>query len=492
MLRKIRIALAGLVLAGITLLFLDLSGTLHTWLGWMAKIQFVPAVLAVNLAVVIALVLLTLVLGRVYCSVICPLGIFQDIVSWIRGRSKKNRFTYKKELKWLRYGIWVLFIAALVAGVQVFVALLEPYSAFGRMTQNLLGPLYGWGNNLLAWISERAGGYAFYPKEVWIRSLPTFLVAVVTLVVVVVMAWTGGRTYCNSICPVGTTLSFLSRFAMFRPVIDREKCRSCKACEKKCKASCIDISEHRIDYSRCVDCFDCIESCKFGALHYRFAWKRNAGSTAPANDPGRRQFMATGALLGTSALAAHAQKKRDGGLAEILPKTTPTRTVPLTPPGSGGADRFYDICTACQLCVAACPNNVLRPSASIERIMQPEMDYGKGYCRPECTECSKVCPCGAILPLTPEEKTTRKIGTASVDRSLCIVERDGVHCGNCARHCPAGAIMMVHMDPDDEESLRIPVVDESRCIGCGACENLCPSRPLSAITVNGCHTHISN
>lgn len=82
MLRKIRLTLAVLFFALITLLFLDFTGTLHTWFGWMAKIQFLPALLALNVGVVLALVILTLLLGRVYCSVICPLGVFQDVVAW--------------------------------------------------------------------------------------------------------------------------------------------------------------------------------------------------------------------------------------------------------------------------------------------------------------------------------------------------------------------------------------------------------------------------
>jgi len=129
---------------------------------------------------------------------------------------------------------------------------------------------------------------------------------------------------------------------------------------------------------------------------------------------------------------------------------------------------------------------------SLDRLMQPEMGYEDGYCRPECTKCSQVCPAGAILPISSEEKTAVHIGTATVDRSLCVVEKDGVSCGNCARHCPVGAIRMVRLDPDDPDSLRIPSVDESRCIGCGACEYLCPSRPYSAIHVNGLQVHINS
>ena len=507
MLKKIRVALAVVFWLGITLLFLDFTGALHGWLGWMAKIQFLPAVLAVNVAVIVGLVLLTLVFGRVYCSVICPLGVFQDGVAHLsvaRKRRKKNRkpYSYSPELKWLRYGVWVVFVIALLVGVQALVALLAPYSAWGRIVQNLFQPVYIWVNNLFASIAERAGSYAFYDREVWLRSLPTFIIAVVTLVAVVILAWKNGRTYCNTICPVGTTLSFFSRFAMFRPMIDTNVCKKCKSCEHNCKASCIDVENQKIDYSRCVGCFDCIDSCKLGGLKYKFAWGSSSkkaenvdepakkpissSNKAPIEDEGRRAFV-TGAALAVGAATLRAQEKKvDGGFATILDKEVPERDIPVTPPGSKSVKDFYRRCTACQLCVAECPNNVLRPSTDLQHLMQPEMSYERGYCRPECTRCSEVCPTGAIRKITKEEKTQYHVGTARVNPSLCVVE-EGIECGNCARHCPAGAIKLVK---DEQTGYRRPVVDESRCIGCGACENLCPARPISAITVNGRHNHI--
>lgn len=564
MLRIIRITLAAICFVAVTLLFLDFTGTLHLWFGWLAKIQFLPAVLALNFVVIAILLVLTLLFGRIYCSVICPLGIFQDCVSNLssRRKGKKARFSYSKEIKWLRYGVLVLFVIALVAGLNALVALLAPYSAYGRMVQSLLAPVWQRGNNLLAWIAERQDSYAFVTKDVWLKSLPTLIVAAVTFVVVVVLAWRNGRTYCNTICPVGTTLSFFSRFAMFRPVIDKSKCKSCHACERKCKAACIDVDNHKIDYSRCVDCFDCIDSCRLGALKYRFAWGRGVGSgstgaktpqnapvgskmtsdeskngqnrssaaptpvaegsptaevtdngkgvstidaTSPvaepveATDKGRRAFLVGGAaviggsLLSSIPMRAEEEeikdKKRDGGFAEVLPKKAPNRKTPITPFGSESVEKFYKHCTACQLCVTVCPNNVLRPSSRLEHLMQPEMSFEKGYCRPECVKCSEVCPAGAILKITPEEKTEWKVGTAGVDYDLCVVNRDGVSCGNCAHHCPVGAIRMVRKNPNDEKSPRIPSVNEEKCIGCGACENLCPSRPISAITVNGYSVH---
>ena len=198
MLRKIRIVLASIFFIGVTLLFLDFTGTIHAWLGWMAKVQFLPAVLAMNFAVVAVLLLITLLFGRVYCSVICPLGVMQDIISWIHGKTKKKnrfRFSYSPARKLLRYGMLAMFIAALLMGSHVFVALIAPYSAYGRIASNLLAPIYQLGNNFFAWIAERAGSYAFYSVDVWVKSAATFAVAVVTLLVVGFLAWKHGRTW---------------------------------------------------------------------------------------------------------------------------------------------------------------------------------------------------------------------------------------------------------------------------------------------------------
>lgn len=500
MLRKIRITLAVVCFALITLLFLDFTGTLHGWFGGLAKVQFLPAVVALNLGVVAVLVMLTLLFGRIYCSVICPLGVMQDMVSWLSGQRKKKkyRFSYSPALDWLRYGVLAVFVAVLMAGIGSLVALLAPYSAYGRIAQNLLAPLWGWGNNVLAYLAERADSYAFYETEVWLRSLPTFIIAVLTFVVVAILAWRNGRTYCNTICPVGTVLGFLARYAWFRPVINTEKCNSCALCSRRCKASCIDAKAHQIDYSRCVACMDCIGKCRHGAIRYVHPKKKPVSSTTTDKalrvteeqvDNARRTFL-TGVGVLTATVAAKAQEKKvDGGLAVILDKKMPNRTTPIVPPGAQGLRNMASHCTGCQLCVSVCPNGVLRPATRLETLMQPESSYERGYCRPECTKCSEVCPAGAILKITPADKSAIQVGHATWVKENCVPLTDGVDCGNCARHCPTGAITMVPSDSDTADSPKVPVVNEERCIGCGACENLCPARPFSAIYVEGHERH---
>ena len=506
MLRKLRIALATVCFVLITLLFLDFTGTLHAWFGWLAKIQLLPALLALNFGVVAILVVLTLVFGRVYCSVICPLGVMQDIFSWAGGKHKKNRFRYSPAVSWLRYAMLALFVAALALGSGTIVArvatLIAPYSAFGRIASNLLAPVYALGNNALAYLAERLDSYAFYTTDVWIKSAATFAVAIVTLLVVGILAWRNGRTWCNTVCPVGTVLGFFSRFSLLRPVIDTSKCVNCNLCARNCKASCIDSKNHAIDYSRCVACMDCIEKCHTNAISY--TWRRktsapHADTTAkeenttaqPAGDAGmsRRKFLSLTAMLATTAALRAQEKKVDGGLAVIVDKKIPERKTPIVPPGALSLRNMTTHCTGCQLCISVCPNGVLRPSGKLMTLMQPEMSYERGYCRPECTKCSEVCPAGAIHPITVAEKSSIQIGHAVWVRDNCVPLTDGVECGNCARHCPTGAIQMVASNPEDASSPKIPAIDTERCIGCGACENLCPARPFSAIYVEGHENH---
>lgn len=490
MLRIIRIILAVVCLTLITLLFLDFTGWMQDHFGFLAKIQFVPAVLALNVAVVVGLVVVTLLLGRVYCSVICPLGVMQDVVSRLHsatGKRARNRFGFKPELRIVRYVFLALFVVCLVAQLGWLASLIAPYSAYGRMVQTLLAPVYDWVNNLLADEAAARDSYLFWHTTTVPRTAVALAISLVTLAVVSVLAWTGGRTWCNTVCPVGTVLGFLSRFSLLAPVIDTEKCKNCSLCARRCKASCIDYKNHAIDYSRCVVCFDCIGNCTHGAISYTLRKKAAAATTTPADEPdrGRRSFIAAGAMVAGAAALRAADKTVDGGMATVEAKAAPERKRPIVPPGAVSLKHFTTHCTACQLCVTACPTHVLRPSTELNRLMKPESGYERGYCRPECTRCGDVCPAGAIRPLTVEVKSSTQIGHAVWVPERCVAVTRGCRCGNCARHCPVGAITMVSYTTASGKTVEVPAVDTERCIGCGACENLCPSRPYSAIYVEG-------
>ncbi len=495
MMKKLRLILSTIFFLLITLLFLDFTGTLHQWFGFLAKIQFVPAILALNVLVIALLVLLTFVCGRIYCSVICPLGVYQDLVASI-SRGKKKFYKYSKPKTVLRVIVFSIFFVSIAVGINQVVALLDPYSIYGRFANNLLQPIWIWGNNILAGYAERADSYAFYEIETIAKGLPIIIIAVVSIVAISILAARGGRTYCNTICPVGTLLGFVSSKALYRISIDSQRCNKCAKCSKACKSSCIDLKNQIIDNSRCVTCFNCIEKCEMDAIGYKYAYgKQVAPSPEPSSDNtnSRRAFLATGAILATSAIKAQTTDslltniKMDGGLAEILPRATRQRETPITPAGSLNDRNMRRKCTACQLCISVCPNRVLRPSQSLENFMQPVMSFEEGYCRPECTKCSEVCPSGAINAITKEDKSSTQIGQAKVRHGRCIPVVDKQECGNCARHCPTGAITM--RAKKGTNSLPKPIINSEKCIGCGACEYVCPARPVSAIWVEGVKMH---
>lgn len=442
-LKVIRIIIAALMLLGITALLLDATGMLRHWLWWMPKVQLLPAILAGNFLWVIAVLVGTAVVGRCYCAAVCPMGVFQDIFIWLHKLlfGKKRPYRYRKPQNWLRYTVLVAFVVLMVLGLNGIAVLIAPYSAYARMVTNIHG------TGMVHWI------------------------AIATLCCLGVMSFCWGRLWCNTLCPVGSLLSLVSRYRLIGIRIDADKCAGCRKCEQGCRAMCIDIDNKTVDHSRCVDCMNCLNVCKVGAIS--FGRTRKAKNGKPV-DGSRRKFVATSVAVGAAMAVQAQEQKMDGGLAAIMDKSVPERKTPLKPFGARSLKNFSQRCTACQLCVSQCPEKVLRPSTKPATLMQPEMNYTDGYCRMACTRCSEVCPAGAILPISKEEKTAISIGVAVVLKENCI------SCGTCARHCPSAAISMVD---------GYPAVNEARCLGCGACEYYCPARPITAIYVEGREIH---
>ncbi len=486
-LRLLRIILALTTFSLLTLYFLDFSGLLPEHLFILAKFQFVPALLAGMFSIVGFLVVLTLLFGRIYCSVICPMGVTMDIITWIRKRFKpKMKAKFSKEKRILRLGILALVVLSYFGGVSVVLSLLDPYSAFGRMATHLFRPVYMEGNNLLAGIFNHFGNYSFYNVQIFIYSLSSFIIALATLVVIGVLAALYGRTWCNTICPVGTVLGYLSKLSLFKIRIDEATCTNCGRCEKSCKASCIDNNNQYIDDTRCVACFDCIGSCKQHSIRYGLRRKKVVAETKV--DEPKRRFM--GALAVTATAAATLPVSLLAQNLSVADGRVPyKRKTPLSPPGSQSAKRLQERCTACHLCVAKCPSNVLKPSVTeygLEGFMQPVMDFSHGFCNYNCTICSGVCPNEALVSLSVEEKHKLQMGRVTFIMNNCVVFTDETSCGACSEHCPTQAVQMVPY----KDSLTIPSVNPAICVGCGGCEYVCPALPFKAIHVEGNSVHL--
>lgn len=468
-----------------TVMLLIFGGMLAPFLP---RWQFLPALMAVHIFVFAVILLGTFLGGRWYCSMLCPLGIGQDFVFWLAKRRKKNRrkFSFHKEWRSIRYGILLAAGIAILSGIPIAPALVDPYSIFGRIVHNILavpasymwngftGVAYGW----LPTIMKTDIIYPALSGVVW---------AAVSLIILAVLSWRYGRWYCNTVCPVGTLLGTVSRFSWFRPVIDNSRCVQCGQCETICRSSCIDVAHGIIDSSRCVDCFDCTAVCPRGALTFSHPAKKSA----PAGQDGgektedteqkaisRRDMLITTAVaVGTLA----AGLARSQSIAPVL-LGSGQKKKSILPPGAASLADFSQHCTACHLCVSRCPSGVLTPAALENGIMhmgQPHMDFTRGYCVYNCNFCSQACPTGAIRPLDLTTKEQTKIGVARYAQFHCLIAREGIICGNCARHCPVQAITMV----ENRDGRSYPKVDESRCIGCGSCEYHCPVQP-AAISVS--------
>ncbi|MFA5657155.1 MAG: 4Fe-4S dicluster domain-containing protein [Dysgonamonadaceae bacterium] len=485
MLKKIRIGVSITFFTIITLYFLDFRELLPQSLHFLAKIQFIPALLALNIIILTSLVLLTFVFGRVYCSGICPMGIYQDVVAWFSKRVKrkrKKRYIYSPAKTILRWATLSIIVVAFLFGFTFLLGLLDPYGAYGRIATHLFRPVYLAGNNLLETIFTQFNNYTFFRVGIYSLSVLSTVIALITLVSVGFFAWRNGRTFCNTLCPVGTVLGFISRFSLFKVQFNNEKCNSCGLCAMKCKASCINSKERIVDYSRCINCFNCIEACNRDAMHYKPIWSKKSEpkeSVAVEVNQSKRRFLSATFTTGMAATSLLAQTTTGVSLKREL-----KRQQPIAPPGVQNIERLLQRCISCHLCVTKCPSHVIKPALfeyGLGGIMQPKLYFDHGFCSYDCTVCGDVCPTGAILPLTKDEKHHTQMGQVNFIIENCIVYYDETSCGACSEHCPTQAVSMIPY----KGSLTIPHIEPSICVGCGGCEYVCPAIPFKAIYVEG-------
>lgn len=370
--------------------------------------------------------LLTLLMGRFFCRAICPLGIWQSLVNAVfhpksHVRRVCTRLPETKMQRVVRWGIVAAFVILAVAGFMGLATCLNPISIYGKAVS-----------------AFRAVVEAPEGQPIWVTTETRLfaLCSVTGFALVTVLAGLGkGRVWCNWICPFGTLYTLLARVSLRK---DRVVGR-CAAC-RRCFAVAGESSEK-------------VES---------------AANGQPACN---RREAVTGLVL-----LAVSDKLTDGGCADVSLPGVPNRETPVLPPGAHGRRKFSLMCASCQLCVANCPGGCLKPSTRLSTFGQPEMDFRQGACIATCVRCGEICPEGAIRKLQDIQRPHVHMGRAVWKRDLCLRQTEKMTCTACQRKCPVQAIHLV---------AGFPVVDEAVCIGCGACEHVCPARPMPAIFVEG-------
>jgi polyferredoxin len=498
-LKNIRKVLAIGFFIYVLVIFLDFTGVIpQRFDHGMTFIQFTPSLiefihlLGISSIGFLIVIILTLLFGRIYCSTLCPAGIFQDVVIFAQRKSlKKRKFRHLKARNILRLTILAVVLLSVIAGTMALVNLLDPYSLFGRILVELFRPVVIVVNNLLAWIFESFNSYFFKPLEIRSFTADPFIIALIFLGTLIIFPILKGRQYCNTLCPVGTVLGYLSKISLYRIHLDQVLCTQCGDCMFTCKAGCIDVKNRKVDFSRCIACFNCLTVCSANGVKYAPVRKKTPVDIPLARtDLAKRNFFLTSALLLGSLVSVSGQHRRGGGGQGRGRQLHGERedTLPVSPPGSISHHHFIHACTGCFLCVSACPTQVLQPSLAAygwEGLFQPVMDYKVSFCNYDCVVCTEVCPTAALLPLTIEEKKQVQLGKARFIKRECIVHTKNTACGACSEHCPTKAVQMVPYI----SGLTIPEVNPDICVGCGACEYACPTDP-KAIVVDANPVHL--
>lgn len=282
-------------------------------------------------------------------------------------------------------------------------------------------------------------GYALTPYSLAGKALAGFLPGIIAFAAVLALAAFGkGRIWCNWVCPAGTLFNALARFAVKPQQIDlKTGCGNCRAC---------------------------------------FARNSPAkpAAAAPAEGVGRREVLSG---IGAFAAVKLAEKTADGGYAPVSLPGVPARPAAVLPPGAVDREWFSRLCVGCGACVQACPEKCIVQSTKLKTFGQVELDFRHGHCRIACPQrCAAACPAGALKVRENVARRDLHLGHAIWKKNLCIRTTAGVSCTACARKCPVGAIAIVQ---------GFPQIDKEKCIGCGACEHVCPARPQPAVFVKG-------
>jgi len=424
--------------------------------------------LLLSLAVIIG----TLFFGRFFCSWVCPMGIFNQVVGSIFNRLRavdaiaQNAYRSIYRLKY--YILGLLLIPAAFGSLQI--GLLDPISFVTRSFTVFIFPFVNYGRDWLylkqpLFNGEVFLGLVFLAAVFANRFLPRF--------------------WCRALCPLGALLGLLASKPLLRIRRDVDLCTDCKKCQAHCHGACDPQAELRI--TECHLCMNCIEDCPEGAIHYGLP--RAASSVHKPLDVSRRRMIES-VLAGVVLFPMMRSTIASG--------TSPQYRV-IRPPGSIAEKDFLRRCIKCGECMKVCPTNVIQPAlfeAGFEGIWTPVLIDRIGYCEYNCVLCSHICPTGAISPLTVEKKIGKgagqrqiKIGTAFFDRGRCLPWAMNTDCIVCEEVCPTSpkAIWFqtseIQLRDGSTKVLKRPYIDPTLCNGCGICENKCAIRDRAAVRV---------
>ncbi|PKK89593.1 MAG: hypothetical protein CVV64_13585 [Candidatus Wallbacteria bacterium HGW-Wallbacteria-1] len=450
----------------------------------LSRLLFLP-----SLWFCLGFLILTAILGRFYCSHLCPVGFLQDLIAALLQRTKVKANRQSQPLSLISTFLGTLFFTALMTSMIMgasWYGWIDHFSNMGRIYTGLIAP----GSSTL-WLpvqnTFRQHSWLFLAGQPLEWNLPLVMgllfMALLTLGTLFRPRW-----FCALLCPSGFIFSIVSRFNL-RSVKLSPGCTSCGLCGRGCPAGAIFNGE--ADKSICMHCGICIPACPHSLLKLKSGNQDQTQGDSPEKGDGgrcstRRRIIISlaGAITGIASGRSLVRAGRRIAAPPIPLSGGPLRGLaPVMPPGAGSLSRFMGLCASCGACVAACPTHVMKQSfleQGLSAYGKPFLDYESSYCAFECNKCGAQCPAGAIMNLPLESRKLTRVGIAAIDRKLCIPYVKGEDCGACAEHCPTGAI-----NTRREGGPLLPDVDPEYCIGCGVCQHACPVRPVRAVRVSG-------
>jgi polyferredoxin/formate hydrogenlyase subunit 6/NADH:ubiquinone oxidoreductase subunit I len=439
------------------------------------------------------ILVLTILLGRIFCGFICPFGTIHHAVGTFKPALKGSRMVQanlKTSDKKIKYVILILLLVAAVCGLNA-AGLMDPIAFLFRSLALAVLPGLGAGLRsifeIMAASDFKILNLAGYGAEILVSPIfgynqPAYQTAWFIGFIFLVILFLNRirpRFWCRTLCPLGALLGIFSRISILKLEKYAQKCTACNLCLKHCQGAASPRPDQEWETAECLMCLNCFNVCPEDALAFRFVWSLERNRQP---DIGRR------ALLGglTVGISFPLFARLDGS----IDKDPDPRLI--RPPGSLPEKEFLELCQRCGLCMKACPTNVINPTlgeAGVAGFWTPRLIMTQGYCDYTCTLCGSVCPTGAIQEITVDEKIKQpiKIGSAYIDRGRCLPWSGNAPCIVCQEVCPTSP-KAVYLKADvvatsDQKSLNVhlPFVDLKRCVGCGICENKCPVRGLPAI-----------